>query len=793
MKYTNNLFTRTFLSFCSLLLILSIGGQTALLAFGDKSNLGKNTRSRTDNSKENTEAVLSEGSVIPAVDFGFFNPKQTRNANNLSPQLVGTDQGSEREPNDTFSTANVLTGTEGKINGRLYNSTPGYTPATAGVDTDFYSFTTLVPNSKIYAATIDSAATSQDTILAVIASDGTTVLETDDQDGSFGGSSSSIAGTTLLLPGTYYLRVTNFSTTAPIAPYDLYFAVRAGGIPTPETEPNNNGTPQALPVTQYVSGAIDPVGDTDTFSFNANAGDTVFISQDLDPERDVTNFNGRIGIGLFGTPTTFLVTSDAGTGDTIDSEAMVMTVSTTGTYQVYVDAQTAGQGGPTATYAFNVTTIPAAAAGTCTTYTNAVSTPLPDLALTTSTITIPDSRIIRSLRVITNITHANYPDLDVHLRSPANNDNGLYTDVGVATQTGAQIFNLRDEAALPVIFTIVNGAIFKPEPAYRLNWFNGENSLGTWSLDIRDDLTANAGTLNSWSLEVCEEAAPVGTLIYNENFEASNGGYTLTNPIPTAPAQAANEWAYGTPNTPAQTTTSPFIAPFIGCASGINCWKTDLLNTYEISSNQDLTSPVLNLTQYTGTFRLYWQQRYQMESVSFDHIFVRVTEVGNPANSRVVWQNDNATMSETVGSGASLANTPESAGWGRYNADISDFAGRRIQVTFHLDSDSSVNLGGYAIDDVQIRQVGTVAANVGVSGRVSDASGNALARTIVTLTGANGISRSVKTNTFGYYHFDNVGVGETYILNATRKGYDFAPRVITVQEDVADADLTAME
>src|SRR6185369_5737038 len=120
----------------------------------------------------------------------------------------------------------------------------------------------------------------------------------------------------------------------------------------------------------------------------------------------------------------------AGTGDTIDSEAMVMTVDATGTYQVYVDDQTAA-GGATSTYTFSVTIIPAAAAGTCTTYTNSTSTPLTDAGLTTSSITIPDSKIIRSLRVVTDITHANFPDLDVHLRSPWSNDNGLYTDIGV--------------------------------------------------------------------------------------------------------------------------------------------------------------------------------------------------------------------------------------------------------------------------------------------------------------------------------------------------------------------------
>ena len=166
-----------------------------------------------------------------------------------------------------------------------------------------------------------------------------------------------------------------------------------------------------MPASQYVSGVVDPATpeDTDTFTFTANAGDTVFISLDLDPERDVTTYNGRVGLGLFGTPGQFLVTGDAGTFDTIDSEAMFMTVETTGTYQVYADSQVAGGGGPTATYNFNVTTIPALPAGTCTTYTNSTPTPIADLALTSSTIVIPDSKIIRSLRVVTRYYAHQFP------------------------------------------------------------------------------------------------------------------------------------------------------------------------------------------------------------------------------------------------------------------------------------------------------------------------------------------------------------------------------------------------
>lgn len=605
-------------------------------------------------------------------------------------QTAGTNQGVESEPNNTFATADALAGNAGSVKASLFAGIA----AANGTDVDFYSFTAAA-GSKVYAAVINSQSPSQDTVLAVIDVDGTTVLELDDQDGSFGGSSSSIAGTLLATGGTYYLRVTDFSATAPITTYSLYFSVQNPATVVAETEPNNNGSPQVLPAGGYVSGVVDPLADSDTFTFSANAGDTVFLSQDLDPERDVTTFNGRIGVGIFGTPGSFLVTSDGGTFDTIDSEAEVMTVKTTGTYTVYVDAQVA-TAGPTQTYNFACVVIPALPTGTTTTYTNATPTPLGDVALTSSTITIPDSKIIKSLRVVVDITHANFPDLDVHLSSPANNNNGLFADVGVATQTGAQNYDLSESNALPVLFTIVNGANWQARPAYRLHWFRGENTLGTWTLDIRDDLAANVGTLNSWSLIVEEEAPAASLSVYSQDFESSDGGYTH--------AGVADEWEWGTPATLAQTAVSPFIAPFLTAASGVNAWKTDLDNTYDISSNQTLTSPAIDLSVGTGSgpLTLSWQQRYQLESNSFDRTWVRVTEVGNPANSRVIWHSDNATMGEVNGSGASLANLPESAGWGRYYGDISDFNGLMVQVSFSLESDSSLNYGGWAVDDVQI-------------------------------------------------------------------------------------------
>lgn len=380
----------------------------------------------------------------------------------------------------------------------------------------------------------------------------------------------------------------------------------------------------------------------------------------------------------------------------------------------------------------------------------------------------------------TDITHANYPDLDVHLRSPAGNDNGIYTDVGAAAQTGAQNLLLRDDAAVPIAFTVLNGVIYKPELNYRLDWFRGENSLGVWTLDIRDDLTANAGTLNSWSMEVCAEPAPAGNLIYNENFEANNGGYTHTG--------TADEWAYGTPNEPATTAANP-TAAFTTCASGTNCWKTDLTGTYEVSSNQDLSSPSIVLPPYPNTLKLYWQQKYQMESVSFDHVYARVTEVANPTNTRVVWFANNATMTDAVGS--PVVNIGASAGWGRYNADISDFAGKTVQVTFHVDSDTTINYPGLAIDDVQIYSMPSTAATAQISGQVLTPQGKGIGQARITLTGTGGTSQTVMTNAFGYFTLSDVAAGSTYVVNVSAKKYTFAPQVVSVTDNISGLNFTA--
>src|SRR6185436_19499251 len=200
---------------------------------------------------------------------------------------------------------------------------------------------------------------------------------------------------------------------------------------------------------------------------------------------------------------------------------------------------------------------------------------------------------------------------------------------------------------------------------------------------LRDDTAgANGGTLTSWSLRICEAppaplCAPGFTTqtVFTTDFESGAAGFTHSG--------TADEWELGLPATVATTTANP-VAGFSTCNSGVNCWKTDLDNTYNVSSSQELLSPNINLVGVSAPITLSWAQRYQMESASFDHYFVDVREVGNPTNALRVFQWYDATMTDAPGNPA--VNIGASSGWSVINADITRFVNKNVEVVFHVDT-----------------------------------------------------------------------------------------------------------
>lgn len=617
--------------------------------------------------------------------------KQGRNS------LAGTQQTrwpQEAEPNDTSAAATALTGTSGLIQGDIFGNG----------DVDFYSITAAA-GDRIYAAvyTSDSSSASVDSVLQLLASDGTTLIEQDLDDGSLGATSSSIAGATLPTAGTYFLRVNHQLATSQLRPYRLYYQLRSGA-PVAETEPNDALPGQALPASGWVSGALSAATDVDFYSINLNAGDTVFMSLDLDPNRGgVATWNGRLGFGTFGVPPQILVVNDANIGP-LNSEAFFMTVKDAGTYSVLVDNAAGATFGP---YHLSVTVLPKPGnGGVCTTYTSTnVPTAIPTgPGIVTSTLTIPGNPVIDTITVGVDLTHNFMQDLDVQLTSPEGSTVSLFSDIGSATAGSQTAMNVvfDDDAAMVSAFTVVNGMRLQPELAYRLGWWRGVSAGGTWTMTLRDDATGDGGTLNNWNVTICEPPPPpvcavgfVPTTVFSTDFEAGAAGFTHSG--------TQDEWALGLPS----------AVPITSCASGTNCFKTDLTGDYNASSNQDLLSPNINLAGLQAPIVVRWSHKYQMESASFDGYTVEARQVGTPSNNVRLFEHTGATMRDTVGNpGVTIQ---EAAGWGQNIARADSLAGQNVELRFNVSSDTTVQLAGAAIDDVSVTACMPATADLSVT------------------------------------------------------------------------------
>ena len=255
--------------------------------------------------------------------------------------LLAAVSAPESEPNDTFGTATTLT---------VVDKTAIATGKISVGDADYYSFTAAA-GSRVW-ITADSGgvqnvgATSRDTVIDLLNTNGTTVIESDDNDGTGNGGdgmvetldASAIAGATLVTGGTYYVRVRESTGTGVVDPYTLFVTITDTAA-VPETEPNDtSATANPIANATVRSGELAPkvnnFKDTyDYYSFNANAGDRVHISADADPERD---FGTSLVVELHDPANNLLLKMDSSTVTTAAAEAANFNITATGTYFVLV-------------------------------------------------------------------------------------------------------------------------------------------------------------------------------------------------------------------------------------------------------------------------------------------------------------------------------------------------------------------------------------------------------------------------------------------------------------------------
>jgi Lamin Tail Domain/Carboxypeptidase regulatory-like domain len=94
----------------------------------------------------------------------------------------------------------------------------------------------------------------------------------------------------------------------------------------------------------------------------------------------------------------------------------------------------------------------------------------------------------------------------------------------------------------------------------------------------------------------------------------------------------------------------------------------------------------------------------------------------------------------------------------------------------------------------QLQFIPSTAASLGVSGRVTTADGAGIRNARVVITG-NSLTEPLvaTTGSFGFYTFDGLRAGETYVVTVNSQRYTFsAPsRVVSLVDNVADADFVA--
>ena len=119
--------------------------------------------------------------------------------------------------------------------------------------------------------------------------------------------------------------------------------------------------------------------------------------------------------------------------------------------------------------------------------------------------------------------------------------------------------------------------------------------------------------------------------------------------------------------------------------------------------------------------------------------------------------------------------------------------GQLVRLKWRVATDVNNAGVGVRIDTITGISCAATAASVSVSGRVLTPDGRGLRNAKVTISDSKGVARTVTTSSFGFYKFDDVTVGESYIMAVQSKQYRFAQRVVQVFDTLTDVDFVGLE
>jgi subtilisin-like proprotein convertase family protein len=150
---------------------------------------------------------------------------------------------------------------------------------------------------------------------------------------------------------------------------------------------------------------------------------------------------------------------------------------------------------------------------------SAVSTAVPvtiptTVATVTSTLTVPSGANISDINVNVNISHTYVSDLTLKLTSPAGTQITLISAKCTSNDDIAATF---DDAGTTLVCSNLPAIAGTILPSQALSGFNGQNATGIWTLTVVDGFNVDGGSINSWSLDICNVTPALG--IDENHFE----------------------------------------------------------------------------------------------------------------------------------------------------------------------------------------------------------------------------------------------------------------------------------
>lgn len=254
------------------------------------------------------------------------------------------------------------------------------------------------------------------------------------------------------------------------------------------------------------------------------------------------------------------------------------------------------------------------------------------------------------------------------------------------------------------------------------------------------------------------------------NAEATvpTGNATIT--ATTAVQTTAGIYGYS----PAATDASVYIQTSGNPTNGVNQLALGLDTTTCVAPSQVVVSYVVSsVSVQPRTFGVVAQYR-----IGTSGTWTTITTTGNPFSFN------------SAGGGGPFAATPTLL------LPVSANGQPNVQIRWAIwRGNESGNSSGGSIDSINSRCSVVTAANSSISGRVL-AGKTGISRAMVMLSGGS-LEEPIytTTNSFGFYNFSELPVGESYVVTVSSRKHSFTnpSLVISLNENVSDADFIAEE